>query len=74
MISPSTARNDRTIKRPEYQQRVPQYWIVDGEQRHVEVWTPGALAPIIERKRLPWQHPLLEDECAIDLVQLFDFG
>jgi Uma2 family endonuclease len=75
VISPSTARNDRSTKRPEYQAYgAPQYWIVDGEHRHVEVWTPDAQAPVIERERLAWRHPALEDEGVIDLVKLFDFG
>jgi Uma2 family endonuclease len=75
VISPSTARNDRTIKRRAYQQYgVPHYWIVDAVLRQVEVWTPDAAAAIIEREWLVWRHPALEDECAIDLVRLFDFG
>ena len=73
--SPTTARFDRTIKRPEYQQYgIPQYWIVDGDQRQVEVWTPDARAPIIEREQLVWRHPALANDCVIDLVRLFDFG
>jgi Uma2 family endonuclease len=75
VTSPSTARADRALKRPAYQQhRVPEYWIVDGDQRHVEVWTPGAHAPCIAHDRLIWRHPAIEDECSIDLVRLFDFG
>ncbi len=75
VISPSTGRADRTLKRPEYQQHgIPQYWSVDGDQRQVEIWTPGAEAPVIQRERLVWRHPALEDQCVIDLVRLFDFG
>lgn len=75
VISPSTGRADRTLKRPEYQAHgVPQYWIVDRGQRQVDVWTPDAQAPVIEREQLVWRHPTLEDECVIDLVRLFDFG
>lgn len=75
VISPSTARADRTLKRPEYQAHgVPQYWIVDGDQRLVEVWTPDATEPGIVRDRLVWRHPSLDDDCVIDLVRLFDFG
>lgn len=74
VVSPSTARADRTLKRPEYQAHgVSQYWIVDRDQRQVEVWTPGALAPVIHRERLAWRHPLLADECVFDLARLFDF-
>lgn len=75
VTSASTARNDRTLKRPEYQKHgIPQYWIVDGDQRHIEVWTPDAEAPVIEREWLEWRHPMLGDQCVIDPVKLFDFG
>jgi Uma2 family endonuclease len=75
IVSPSTARTDRTLKRRAYQQHgVPRYWIVDPDQRQVEVWTPGAQAAAIERERVAWQHPALEDACMIDLVRLFNFG
>jgi Uma2 family endonuclease len=75
VISPSTARNDRTIKRIAYQRHgVPQYWIVDPDQRQVELWTPDAAAAIIAHDRLEWRHPTLEHTCTLDLVRLFDFG
>jgi Uma2 family endonuclease len=63
------------LKRQEYQAHgIPQYWIVDGMERHVEVWTSAARAPVIERERLTWRHPALDQECVIDLLKLFDFG
>lgn len=75
VLSPSTARADRLLKRLDYQAYgIPQYWIVDGDERQVEVWTPEAQAPDIARDRLVWRHPSLDDECVIDLVRLFDFG
>ena len=74
VISPSSARSDRETKRPEYQQHgIPQYWIVDGDLAQVEVWTPDAAAPVIERERLLWRHPALDVACVIDLPRLFDF-
>jgi Uma2 family endonuclease len=58
VLGPSTPRHDRFTKRRRYQEaRVPLYWIVDGEDRQVEVWTPGDAFPRIERDRLSW-HPL----------------
>ena len=73
VIAPSTARADRLLKRAEYQQHgIPQYWIVDGDQQQVEVWTPDALAPDIARERLVWRHPSLDVECVIDLVRFFE--
>ena len=57
VLSPSTARADRFTKRRRYQEAgVPLYWIVDGEEQRVEVWTPGAQLPVIESDRLVW-HP-----------------
>ena len=72
-ISPSSAKADRFTKRRLYQeQRIPTYWIVDIEQRHVEVWTPDALFPVIERERVVWRHPALGTDCVIELRALFD--
>ena len=56
VLSPSTPRHDRFTKRRRYQEAgVPLYWIVDGETRQVEVWTPGDAFPRIERDSLEWQ-------------------
>jgi Uma2 family endonuclease len=56
VLSPSTPRHDRFTKRRRYQDaRVPLYWIVDGDARQVEVWTPEDVFPRIERVRLSWQ-------------------
>ncbi len=72
ILSPSSHRADRTIKRRLYQeQRIPHYWIVDIEQRQVEIWTPDAQVPIIERERLVWRHPAATSECVVDLAELF---
>ncbi len=39
IVSPSTAKRDRSIKKKLYKrQGVPQYWIVDPETDAVEVW------------------------------------
>jgi Uma2 family endonuclease len=75
IVSPSTAIADRGTKRWRYQEHgVAQYWIVDIDQRHVEISTPDAQFPRIERERLTWRHPALDHECTIDLLKLFDFG
>jgi len=75
ILSPSTAHHDRVLKRPAYQAYgIPEYWIVDGDQQQVEVWTPEALEPVIVREQLVWRHPALNSGCVIDLVRLFDFG
>ena len=57
VLSPSTARHDRFTKRRRYQEAgAPLYWIVDGDERQVEVWTPGDAFPRIESDRVVW-HP-----------------
>ncbi|MGH7583173.1 MAG: Uma2 family endonuclease [Gemmatimonadales bacterium] len=72
VLSPSTARADRSTKRRLYQeQRIPQYWIVDTEDDQVEVWTPDAQAPVIERARLVCRHPALADDCTVELREVF---
>lgn len=75
VISPSSVRADRLLKRSVYQAHgIPQYWIVDHDLRQVEVWTPDAHEPVIVREHLVWRHPVLTSDCVIDLRRLFDFG
>lgn len=58
VLSPSSGRHDRFAKRRLYQeQQVPLYWVVDGDERVVEVWKPEALYPHVESERLVW-HPM----------------
>jgi Uma2 family endonuclease len=57
VLSSSSARADRFTKLIECQrQRIPLYWIVDADERRVEVWTPDDTEPRFERERLVW-HP-----------------
>ena len=57
VLSPSTKRQDRFTKRRLYQEvGVSCYWVVDTDGRAVEVWTPSAKLPVVERERLVW-HP-----------------
>jgi Uma2 family endonuclease len=72
VLSPSTARFDRFTKRRRYQEAgVPVYWIVDGDERVVEVWTPEAKLPEIERDRIRWQPAVAAEPFTIDLGELF---
>ena len=72
ILSPSTARLDRVLKRKLYTAHgVCEYWIVDGDAECIDVWTPSARAPHVVRDVLAWQ-PLPErDALAIDVVALF---
>ena len=57
VLSPSSTRHDRFTKRRLYQeQQVPLYWVVDGDERAVEVWTPETFLPRLEREQIVW-HP-----------------
>ncbi len=72
VLSPSTARNDRFLKRLRYRQaRVPVYWVVDGDERAVEVWTPGDDFPLVERERLVWQSAGALNRFELSLDALF---
>lgn len=56
VISPSSARTDRGRKRALYQETgVAEYWVVDMDQRRIEVWRPGAMAAEIREDKLTWQ-------------------
>lgn len=72
VLSPSSRRADRFTKRLEYQrQQVPLYWIVDPDERAVEVWTPGDTFPRFERERLVWQPAGAVTPFGLDLPDLF---
>jgi Uma2 family endonuclease len=72
VLSPSSARADRFVKRRAYQeQAVPLYWIVDGGERHVEIWTPDAQLPAVERVGLHWLPTGAVQPFALLLTDLF---
>jgi len=55
VLSPSTARTDRIVKRRVYQdQRVGEYWIVDPDSRIIERWRPDDTRPEILDTQLVW--------------------
>jgi Uma2 family endonuclease len=60
VLSPSTARHDRVVKRQRYQRYGVEYWIVDLDARLLERWTPNDDRPEVLAQRLTWQlagHP-----------------
>jgi Uma2 family endonuclease len=72
VLSPTTARYDRYTKRRLYQEvGVPVYWIVDPDEKLVEVWTPESLFPKVERERVRWTPEGVEQEFLLDLGELF---
>jgi len=72
VLSPSSSRADRFTKRRLYQEQgIPLYWVVDGEDRSVEVWTPEERFPTVERERLIWHPRGARNAFTLDLEELF---
>lgn len=72
VISPSTARYDRTAKRRLYQRRgVAQYWIVDTDARTIERWEPDDTRPEILEEEIRWQPARLSEALVIALPDYF---
>jgi len=72
ILSPSTARVDRSIKRRLYQrQGVDEYWVVDADTRSVERWRPGSEEGERITGMLSWQPRPAHQALEIDLPTLF---
>lgn len=72
ILSPSTKRADRLVKRRLYQrQGVPEYWIVDLEARAIERWRPTDDHPAVLTRHLAWQPEASAPPLEIDLVDFF---
>jgi Uma2 family endonuclease len=71
VLSPSTARYDRIVKRGRYQRYGVEYWIVDLEARLVERWTPHADRPEILTTSITWQPAGATAALMLELTPLF---
>jgi len=72
ILSPSTARRDRALKRRVYQREgVDEYWIVDADAQVVERWRPGDDRPEILSERLEWRPDDVAPALVIELAELF---
>jgi len=72
VLSPSTARFDRVLKRQRYQRLGVEYWIVDCDARVVERWLPGDARPEVLTETVAWvTSPATDAPCVIDLGRLF---
>jgi len=72
VLSPSTARADRTIKRRLYQRAgVPEYWVVDLDARLIERWRRDDERPEILSKELVWSVASASPPLTIDLPVFF---
>jgi Uma2 family endonuclease len=73
IISPSSVRIDRVIKRDFYLSAgVLEYWIVDLDARMIERWTPSRDRPDVLQTSLEWMPPGAKSSLTIDVAQLFD--
>lgn len=71
IVSPSSARADRVIKRRLYQeQRVATYWMLDIEGAVVEVWHPDDERPEVVTDVLRWCREPGAPEIAIEVAEL----
>jgi Uma2 family endonuclease len=72
VLSPSSARGDRFLKRLRYREAgVPLYWLVDGDERLVEIWTPRDDFPTVARDRLVWHPAGAGERFDLSLEELF---
>jgi len=73
VLSPSTARGDRMVKRRFFQRNgVPEYWIVDHNARVVERWTPRDERAELLSETLIWRPVPDIEPLTIDLRALFE--
>jgi len=72
VLSPSTARADRLVKRRRFQRAgVPEYWIVDLDARAVERWRPADERPEVLDERLIWQPEGAPTALEVELPSFF---
>lgn len=72
VLSPATARFDRFQKRTLYQaQGIETIWLIDTDARSVEVWSPRAIAPAVERHELRWHPRGANEPLVIPIESLF---
>jgi Uma2 family endonuclease len=72
ILSPSTARADRHVKRRLYQrERVPEYWIIDVDACLLERWRADDERPEILADRVDWRPDPRHPPLVIDLAKYF---
>lgn len=72
VLSPSSARFDRVIKRQLYQEiGGAEYWLVDPDAQTVERWRPNDQRPEIIDREVVWQPPSVDEPFLLDIPALF---
>ena len=72
VLSPSSGRIDRVVKKRRYQQSVPEYWIVDLDARLFERWSPNDDRPRILTDVLEWHPEGAPNSLRLDVVKYFE--
>jgi Uma2 family endonuclease len=73
VVSPSSARGDREVKRRAYQEAGAEtYWVVDPRRSVVEVWHPGDEAPLVATDELTWRIAAEAPELRLSVRHLFE--
>jgi Uma2 family endonuclease len=73
VLSPSTERTDRGRKRTLYTEKaVPEYWIVDTDERTIERWRPDDSPVELLTESVEWQPDRDVPPLVIDLPGYFD--
>ena len=71
VLSPSSRRQDRLMKRSRYQRAGAEVWIVDLDALLVERWLPEDTRPEIVAETLEWSAPGASEPLKLDLLSLF---
>ncbi|HYW52168.1 MAG TPA: Uma2 family endonuclease [Gemmatimonadaceae bacterium] len=71
VLSPSTARHDRIVKRGRYQRYGVEYWIIDLDARLLERWTPDSDRPEIHTDDVSWMPDGASAPLQLALTPLF---
>jgi len=72
VLSPSSVRTDRVIKRDKYMRMaVDEYWVVDPDGRHVERWFRDRPNVEVSAETLVWKPRGVANPLTIDVLKLF---
>ncbi len=72
VLSPSTARDDRTRKRKLFARvGVPEYWVVNPADRVIERYRPGDDLPELCNRTLSWHPAGASEPLVLDVPALF---
>lgn len=71
VLSPSSARFDRVVKRQRYQRQGVEYWIVDPDARLIERWHPDSDRPSMHTDSIIWQPAGATSALTIDFTPIF---